>query len=252
MEEQTFNYIVYGWIIIAMILIPLQLKITVPYGRYARKDWGMTIPNRFGWVIMELPALLVFLYFFFDTQAADRDVSWIFAGLWFLHYTNRSIIFPFRIKTSGKEMPVVIMAAAIVFNVLNGYLNGYYLGSIDPAYPVEWLKDMRFISGIVLFITGLAINWYSDKILINLRKNAKNGYALPTGGLFRYLSCPNYFGEIVEWTGFALMTWSLPALAFVIWSAANLVPRALHHHIWYQKSFANYPANRKAIFPFIL
>jgi 3-oxo-5-alpha-steroid 4-dehydrogenase 1 len=33
---------------------------------------------------------------------------------------------------------------------------------------------------------------------------------------------------------------------------ANLVPRALATHAWYQKTFPNYPKERKAIFPFLL
>jgi hypothetical protein len=57
---------------------------------------------------------------------------------------------------------------------------------------------------------------------------------------------------MVEWGGFALMAWSLPALSFAIWTIANLLPRALQHHKWYQQTFSDYPAERKAVIPFIL
>jgi len=66
------------------------------------------------------------------------------------------------------------------------------------------------------------------------------------------VSCPNLFGEIVEWSGFAMMCWNLPALSFAIWTAANLIPRAISHHRWYRQRFADYPAARKAVIPFIL
>ena len=49
---------------------------------------------------------------------------------------------------------------------------------------------------------------------------------VPHGPLFRLVSCPNYFGEIVDWSGFALATWSPGGLLFALWTAANLVPRA--------------------------
>jgi hypothetical protein len=70
--------------------------------------------------------------------------------------------------------------------------------------------------------------------------------------LFEWISCPNLFGEIVEWFGFALMCWSLPALSFAIWTAANLIPRALSHHAWYRGHFPDYPQARRAVIPFVL
>ena len=66
------------------------------------------------------------------------------------------------------------------------------------------------------------------------------------------LTPPNYFGEIIEWAGFALATWSLPGLAFAIYTAANVGPRALSHHRWYREKFGDYPPKRKALIPFVL
>lgn len=34
-------------------------------------------------------------------------------------------------------------------------------------------------------------------------------------------------GEIIEWIGFAVACWSLPAAAFAIYTIANLAPRAI-------------------------
>jgi protein-S-isoprenylcysteine O-methyltransferase Ste14 len=67
--------------------------------------------------------------------------------------------------------------------------------------------------------------------------------------MYRWISCPNYFGEIVEWIGWAIATWSLAGLAFALWTAANLAPRAHSHHQWYRESFADYPQERKALVP---
>jgi hypothetical protein len=70
--------------------------------------------------------------------------------------------------------------------------------------------------------------------------------------MFRLISCPNLFGELIEWFGFALLCWNLPALTFFIWTAANLIPRAISHHQWYRKKFNDYPSERKAIIPFLV
>jgi 3-oxo-5-alpha-steroid 4-dehydrogenase 1 len=97
----------------------------------------------------------------------------------------------------------------------------------------------------------MLINWKSDTILINLRKKGDTGYYIPKGFLFEYISSPNLFGEIVEWSGFAIMAWNLPALTFLVWTFANLVPRSKNHHDWLLKKFPNYPKDRKRVFPFI-
>lgn len=41
-------------------------------------------------------------------------------------------------------------------------------------------------------------------------ESATAGYKIPYGGMFEYVSCANFFGEIVEWVGFAMASWSLP------------------------------------------
>lgn len=38
----------------------------------------------------------------------------------------------------------------------------------------------------------------------------------------------------------------------LLWTLANLLPRALAHHRWYGEQFDDYPRERKAILPFLL
>lgn len=148
-------------------------------------------------------------------------------------------------------MPVVITLMGLTFNLVNGFIIGYYLGNFK-IYDREWLSSIPFITGTIIFFAGLTINWWSDGILIGLRKYGERGYKIPEGKLFHYVSCPNLMGEIIEWCGFAILTWSLPGLAFFIWTFCNLVPRAISHHKWYNEKFENYPKNRKAVIPYVI
>ncbi len=247
-----FNTLIYIWIGFGIILFPILLIIKAPYGRHTSNKWGPMISNRFGWIIMELPALVVFAGFYIFGSNKHNFVTWLFFILWAIHYTNRIFLFPLRIKTRHKKMPIIIMFFAIFFNTINGFFNGYFFGSLSQSYSISWLTDIRFILGLILFLSGFAINQWSDNKLIQLRSNSTNGYYIPKGGLFKFISCPNYFGEIIEWAGFAIMTWCLPALSFALWTAFNLIPRALDHHKWYGDYFDDYPAKRKAVFPYIL
>ena len=196
--------------------------------------------------------IFIIISLFFINQEKFAPISTFLFTLWIIHYFNRTLIFPFRIKTKGKRMPVIIVLFAILFNSINATINGIDLGKTIDFHSYTTIDFVRSGIGLVLFMTGMIINLSSDTILIGLRKSSGNGYQIPQKGLFRWVSCPNYLGEIIEWTGFALMAWNLAALSFVIWTLVNLLPRALDNHKWYRQHFSNYPENRKAIFPFIL
>jgi hypothetical protein len=246
----SFTIFVLIWIALALILFPIQFFVTAPYGRHVRAGWGPGLPNRLGWFVMEAVSLVLFAALFLSGGAPKTPATWIFFALWVAHYGNRSLIFPWRTKTRGKIIPLGIVLGAVSFNLVNAGLNGFYLGSL-AHYPATWLIDPRFIMGLAIFFVGAAINIWADGKLIALRKN-DGGYAIPRGGLFERISCPNLFGEIVEWFGFAILCWNLPAFSFAIWTAANLIPRARSHHAWYCSHFADYPPGRRAVIPFLL
>ena len=93
------------------------------------------------------------------------------------------------------------------------------------------------------------INLSSDTILINLRDNNNDNYKIPYGGFFKYVSCPNYFGEILEWLGFAILTWSLSGLAFMLWTCFNLIQELLNIIIGTMKILKNTQKIERLYFP---
>jgi protein-S-isoprenylcysteine O-methyltransferase Ste14 len=224
--------------------------VVAPYGRHARAGFGPVIPARVGWVVMESPAVFALLAFFWTGEAPTQPGALVLLGLWLLHYVQRTFVFPLRMRAEGKTMPVLIAAMAFGFNVFNAYLNGRWLSGAG-RYPLEWLWDARFLAGTTLFLIGLSINWWADAVLRGLRAPGETGYRIPRGGLYERISCPNYFGELLEWFGFALAAWSWAGLAFAVYTFANLAPRAMAHHRWYREQFPDYPAGRKALVPFV-
>ncbi len=239
-------YSTYAWMGVGVITFFYLLRKTAPFGRHTTSGWGKMMDNRTGWIIMELVSPIVFNLTFFLQSISPSALQWVLIACWNVHYLNRSLIFPFRIRTQGKQMPIVIMLSAVGFNTVNGLLNGYFLAHYAPSF------GMLFSIGAVLFVVGFVINNWADTALINLRKPGELGYKIPTGGLFNFISCPNLFGELVEWLGFALMAQNIGATSFAVWTMANLFPRALDHHKWYKSKFEDYPAERKAVFPFII
>ncbi len=228
------------------------LFITAPYGRFSRAGWGPLIPASIGWVAMETPAVVTILLMYLLGERITNICAIIFLATWQFHYLYRSFIFPFKHKGKNKPMPLSVVAMAMLFNVWNGFLNGAWLFFLGPERQVDWLYSVPFIAGMIIFFTGVFINRQSDHILMELRSPGEAGYKIPRGGLYRFVSMPSYFGELLEWCGFALLTWSPAALVFALFTAANLIPRALSNHRWYRKEFPGYPAERKAVIPFII
>jgi 3-oxo-5-alpha-steroid 4-dehydrogenase 1 len=251
MEREVYSWLLLAWAAVAAcVFIALQF-LTAPYGRHSRPGWGPTIHRTAGWVIMESPAVLVFVACFLASDRQRDPVAIVFLLLWLLHYTYRAFIYPFRLRGGQLRMPLSVVAMAFLFNVMNGYLQGRGIFTLGPARSVEWFADPRFIVGVLLFLCGYALNQQSDIVLRGLRAPGDSGYNIPFGGAFGLVSCPNYFGELVEWLGWAMLTWSPAGLAFFLWTAANLVPRARSHHRWYRERFPDYPRERKAVIPWL-
>lgn len=239
-----------------------------PYGRHhAHADAGASslplslvmLPTRISWFLMECPPLLLTPPLFSLGRFACFPVPRVLALLFLIHYIHRALVYPLRMSLSRtRNLPLLILLSGFIFNMYNTYIQVRSLSHFT-SYPSTWLSSPCFLVGAVLFMFGMIINILADSTLMSLRKStpskpmtdASKSYQIPKGGLYELISCPNYFGEILEWLGWAVATWSLAGLVFFVLTVCNLLPRAVAHHRWYIKSFPNYPRSRKILVPFI-
>jgi 3-oxo-5-alpha-steroid 4-dehydrogenase 1 len=252
-ERTLFPYLLAAWTALAAIAFVALLLRPAPYGRYATTGSKRTIPSRWGWLVMESPAVVLFVALWAAGSHSIDPVSLAFLMLWLVHYLHRALIYPLFLGARGdRPMPLEIVAAAFAFQLVNVYLNARWLFELAPKYPRIWLADPRFLAGVALFVAGSVVNRRADATLRHLANvNREGTYAIPHGALFRWVSCPNYLGEIAIWCGWALATWSLAGLTFALWTIANLAPRARAHHRFYRERFPDYPKERKALVPFV-
>lgn len=252
MTELAFHQaLAWGVIATGAVVFISLFFIVAPYGRHSRPGWGFMVSNRLGWTMMESPSALGFAAIFLTGRHALEPVPLVFAAMWLGHYGHRTFLYPRRMTKKVKHMPAAVSAMAVVFNVINAYLNARWVSELG-TYSTAWLLDPRFLLGVALFAGGMALNITSDNALFALRKPGEDGYKIPFGGGYRFVTAPNYLGELIEWGGFALATWSLGGLAFFLFTCANLVPRAISHHRWYLAQFPDYPRDRKAVIPFLV
>jgi protein-S-isoprenylcysteine O-methyltransferase Ste14 len=201
---------------------------------------------------MEAPSPVLVALFWAGSPSRGEPVPIVFLALWLVHYVYRTLVFPFLGRRKQAPMPLSIATSAFAFNLVNGTIQGLGVFHLGPSRDPSWFLDPRFLGGLLLFVAGFAIHARADAVLRGLRAPGETAYRVPRGFLFERVSCPNYLGEIVEWSGWALLTWSLSGLSFAFWSVANLAPRALAHHRWYRERFPDYPRERRALLPLLL
>lgn len=238
-------------LLIQFLLCPLVLlsllRVTAPYGRHFQPGWGPSLPNRLAWFLMELPAVLVIGAIVLGSSLTREPAAWVPLLFWQGHYLYRTMLFPAMMRPSNRTFPMLLVIFAVAFNVLNGYNNGNALLA-NASASQSWF-NAHFVLGALVFVGGFMIHTHSDSTIRALREPGETGYRIPRGGLFRWVSSPHYLGEIIQWTGWAIMTWSLAGLAFALFTFCNLAPRAVANHAWYRSQFPDYPRKRNILIP---
>lgn len=253
--DPSFYDIVVGSMAVLAVIVFIALhRVEAAYGMTFSRNWGLSLPNKAGWVLMELPAFATMALIWATSPRATEAAPCVMASLFMLHYFQRTFIFPLLMRGKSR-MPLAITAMGMIFNTINAYMIGGWLFHLSPEgfYSPSWLLSPLFILGTLIFFAGMAINIHSDHVIRSLRKPGDTRHYIPRRGLYRWVTGANYFGEFVEWTGFAILTWSVAGAVFALWTFANLAPRARSLHKKYCERFGNeYKSlGRHYIIPFI-
>ena len=260
----AFHIYLYVMIGLAAVVFVALYFVTAGYGAFTSSKWGKAINNKLAWFLMEFPIFIAMIILWLASPHRFSLVPMIFLLIFEIHYFQRSLIFPWIMKGKKSKMSLAVMFMGIAFYILNAMMQGYWIffESFKCNYHVlglsytdtAWLWSPQFIIGVIIFFGGFYINLRSDYIIRHLRKNDDDtNHYLPSGFMFNYVTSANYLGELLEWLGFAILTWSLSGLVFFIWTFANLVPRANSIYKRYRKECGPEMEARKLkrIFPFI-
>lgn len=253
-DPDFFHIVERVMIVLAVVVFVALQYFKAGYGYLRSKGWGPMIDNKLGWVLMEIPVLIASLLIIIPAHGWENITAFVLVSFLLVHYIQRSLIYPFLMRGKSR-IPVSVVLMGAVFNVVNAYLICGWLFVLAPEgrYTPEWLYSPQFIAGALIFIFGMAVNLHSDYIIRHLRKPGDTRHYIPRGGMFKYVSSANYYGEITEWFGFAILTWSLPGIIFCMWTFANLAPRANSLYEKYAKEFGEEftSLKRKRLIPFI-
>ena len=255
MENILTTYNTFLWVMAAVavvVFVALQF-FEAGDGYLFDRRYGPPVNNKVGWVLMESPVFVAMCILWAMSDRQWATVPLVLFSMFQLHYFQRSFIFPLLMRGKSK-MPLGIVLMGMVFNTLNALMQGGWIFYLAPAdYYADWFAKPYIYVGVLLFFAGMFINMQSDYIIRHLRKEGDTRHYIPRGGAFRYVSSANYFGELLEWTGFAIASWSWAGVVFVLWTFANLAPRSASLYKRYAKEFGEEftSLGRKRIIPFI-
>lgn len=175
------------------------------------------------------PLFFLFPAVFYGKNVAISDralVQKIAVVYWVGHYAKR-IAETYLVHTFGH-------ATMPIFNLFKNC--GYYWGFAayvayfvnHPSYtaPSEMLSVACFALAVVAQLSNLRCHI----ILSNLRKPGEKDYKIPSGFLFNYITCANYFAEIWGWILFTIGTHTLTAGLFTAAGAFQMADWARGKH----------------------
>jgi len=149
--------------------------------------------------------------------ADDLDARSILAGVMILVWAGRLGSFLFRrIRGAGKDGRFDQIKKSFVRFLMAWMIQGLWVSLTAGAALAAITSGAKTsfgvlgILGLLIWIGGFAIEVISDSQKSAFKKDSANDGKFINVGLWRWSRHPNYFGEIMLWTGMAVMV--LPAL----------------------------------------
>ena len=171
LELESFYNFLFVLALVGLVVFVALYFVDAGYGKMRSDKWGPAINNKVGWCLMEMPVFVVMLYLWAISNVKFQLPYLIFFLIFQFHYFQRSFIFPFLLKGNSK-MPIIIMAFSVIWNLINGYIQGYWLFHLAPQfapYATSWLTDWCFLLGATIFAAGCVINMHFVNVFCLLR-----------------------------------------------------------------------------------
>ena len=131
MTMNAFNLFLGIMSLIALIVFIALYFVKAGYGIFRTASWGVAISNKLAWILMEAPVFLVMCWMWVHSERRFDPVILMFFIFFQIHYFQRAFVFPLLL-TGKSKMPLAIMSMGILFNLLNGYMQGQWIFHLAP------------------------------------------------------------------------------------------------------------------------
>jgi very-long-chain enoyl-CoA reductase len=178
-------------------------------------------------------------------------VALLSAAMWCFHFARRASESAWVHRYGKAGVPPGDVVTEYVYYWGFAAWNALSLTSTSYRAPSTWLV----VLGSALFVVAELGNAKAHRMLRALRPEGSKARVIPRGFLFESVSSPHYLFEILSWVGFALVSQTWAAGAFLVVGAGILGAWAHARHAAYRKDFDGregrelYPASRRALIP---
>ena len=183
--------------------------------------------------------------------ASLQPAAYLGALLWCVHFARRASESAWVHRYGKAGVPTGDVVTEYLYYWGFAAWNAVSLTSASYREPTTWLLA---VGGGVFVLAELG-NARAHRMLRALRPEGSKLRVIPHGFLFESVSSPHYLFEILSWVGFALLTETWAARAFLLVGAGILGSWAHARHVAYRKDFdglegrEKYPAARRALIP---
>ena len=202
--------------------------------------------------LLVFAAVVVFrLHFAHGAAQRLEPAAVLGVGMWCSHFARRASESAWVHRYGKARVPTSDVVTEYVYYWGFAAWNAISLTSASYRGPATWLM----LLGLAVFVLAQLGNARAHRMLRDLRPEGSKLRLIPRGFLFERVSCPNYLFEILSWVGFALVTETWAALAFLLLGTGILAAWAHTRHTAYKKDFdglegrEKYPAQRRALIP---
>lgn len=221
------------------------------YSKFADRTRRFALPSRLGMLLIYAPAAVAGVLTHLACDGPWTPWHGLTLGLIAVHFVRRCVEVLAVHRYSGVTNLLTAVAISGLYAGVSALLAGIGATEVSPALLGSDGFEPLWVAGVALWAVGAAINIGHHILLARLRSPGQTDYVLPRGGLFRWVACPHYLGEIIGWFGFALVFHHIGA--FVVAGAMTfyLAGRSAHTLRWYGERFDTLPPGWKRLVPFV-
>jgi hypothetical protein len=211
----------------ALVIGEATGRFRLPYGKFRT---GAGVNSRAGWALTYATPVFVYIALWVEGGLPQTPYHLAVFGAFLLHFVRR--IFEVSFANSYSR-PTPLRALVFIAFLYSGV--GASCGFFQVRTFGQPISQPIFIIGVLTFAFGEVFNGYHHWLLARLRPLGVRIYTVPRRGLFGWVACAHYLGEILSFVGYAMMSNLLPVWGNAVVVTAYLSARANSTLNWYRR-----------------